>query len=74
MPPARIAIDPKPKNLVLYLSAHGGADADGAYLWLAPPKAESATEAHKVRVRDIIERVRRLAAARLRCSSSMPPA
>lgn len=54
---ARIAIDPGPKNLVLYLSAHGGADADGAYLWLAPPKAESATEAHKLRVRDIIERV-----------------
>src|SRR6476661_6156331 len=32
---ARIAIDPKPKNLVIYFSAHGGADANGPYLWMA---------------------------------------
>ena len=54
---AKIVIDPKPKNLVLYFSAHGGADANGAYLWMAAPDARSATEAHKVRVRDIIDRV-----------------
>ena len=54
---ARIAIDGRPKNLVLYFSAHGGADGEGAYLWMAPADARSATEAHKVRVRDIIDRV-----------------
>ncbi len=54
---AKIAIDPNPKNLVVYLTAHGGADASGAYLWMAPADARSAADAHKVRVSDIIGRV-----------------
>src|SRR5262245_6300368 len=36
---AKIDIDPKPKNLVVYLTAHGGADTNGPYLWMAPPDA-----------------------------------
>jgi hypothetical protein len=54
---ARIAIDSRPKNLVVVFSAHGGADGAGPYLWMAAPDAKSATEAHKVRIRDIIDRV-----------------
>ena len=54
---AKIAIDPNPRNLVVYLTAHGGADANGPYLWMAPSDARIATDAHKVRVRDIIDRV-----------------
>jgi hypothetical protein len=53
----KISIDPNAKNLVVYLAAHGGADANGPYLWMAPPDARSAAEAHKVRVGDILARV-----------------
>ena len=53
----KIVIDPNPKNLVVYFTAHGGADANGPYLWMAPADARSASDAHKVRVRDILDRV-----------------
>src|SRR5690242_9453565 len=53
----KIAIDPNPKSLVIYLSANGGADAAGPYLWVAPPKAASAVQARKVPVREILARI-----------------
>lgn len=53
----KFAIDPNAKNLVLYVTAHGGADATGPYLWVAPPDARSATAAYKVRVRDLLDRI-----------------
>lgn len=50
----KIHIDDKPRNLVIYLTAHGGADAQGAYLLVAPPKPASAADVHKVRVSTIL--------------------
>ncbi len=54
---AKITIDPNPKNLVVYISTSGGADAKGAYLWVASQNARSTAEAQKLPVRDILDRV-----------------
>jgi hypothetical protein len=48
-------VDPNAKNLVLYVTSHGGADAAGPYLWVAPPDARSLTSAFKVRVRELLD-------------------
>jgi hypothetical protein len=54
---AKVTIDPDAKNLVLYIAAPGGADASGAYLWVAPTDARGAADAHKLRVSDILDRI-----------------
>jgi hypothetical protein len=53
----KFAIDPNAKNLVLYVTSHGGADVAGPYLWVAPPDAGSVTAAFKVRIRDLLDRI-----------------
>src|SRR5579872_4087376 len=51
------SINTNAKSLVLYVSSHGGADAAGPYLWVAPPDARSVASAFKVRVRDLLDRI-----------------
>ncbi len=43
------------KPVVLYFTAHGGADADGPYLWFV--SADAPTKDHKLPVKDILNRL-----------------
>ena len=53
----KFAIDTSAKSLVLVVTAHGGADTAGPYLWITPQDARSLTSAYKVRVRDLLDRI-----------------
>src|SRR5262249_8607069 len=50
-------LDKNAKSLVLYFSAQGGADANGPFLWFIPADAKSPSDAHKLRVKDILARL-----------------
>ena len=50
-------IDPDARSVVLYFSAHGGADPEGPYLWFVPADAGAPANAHKLRVREVLDRL-----------------
>ncbi|HJZ53793.1 MAG TPA: hypothetical protein VKE74_02485, partial [Gemmataceae bacterium] len=50
-------LDKNAKSIVLYFSAQGGADANGAFLWFIPADAKTPSDAHKLRVKDILARL-----------------
>jgi hypothetical protein len=55
---ATIHLETEPKNLVVYLTAPGGADGQGAYLLVADPKAASTAQVHKLRLSHILSRIK----------------
>lgn len=50
-------LDTNAKSTVLVFTAHGGADAEGPYLWFVPPDARFPADSHKLRIREILDRL-----------------
>jgi hypothetical protein len=50
-------LDPDAKSVVLYFAAHGGADPSGPFLWFVPPDARAPADDHKLRVKEILDRI-----------------
>jgi hypothetical protein len=47
----------RPSPVVLYFTAHGGADRDGPYLWMVQPGDPTPSDSHKLRVKTILDRL-----------------
>ena len=45
------------KSVILYFAAPGGADADGPFLWQIPADARGPADSHKLRVKEILDRL-----------------
>lgn len=45
------------ETIVLYFAAHGAADRNGPYLWMPPADAVGIDEAHKLPVKEILQRL-----------------
>ncbi|MFL5339344.1 MAG: vWA domain-containing protein [Gemmataceae bacterium] len=52
--------DVKEEGVVVYLSAPGGADRDGAFLWMTPPDAAAPSVKQKVRIKSILDDLAKL--------------
>src|SRR5262249_4736434 len=50
-------LDKNAQSIRFYFSAQGGADANGAFLWFIPADAKTPSDAHKLRVKDILARL-----------------
>jgi len=55
--PWQTRLDANAKSTVLLFTGHGGADADGPYLWFVPPDARSPEDTHKLRIREVLDRL-----------------